>query len=176
VYHIVKDNLLTRDPANPAQSIQVGARSSTGIEGTLSMPLARDWTLDANAALLRARFDDFAELVAGAPVSRAGNRPPDVPRRTATLWLRWDFQPAWSAGAGLRHVGARFADNANTLRMPSYSTVDASLRWKASAQTSLTLRGFNVFDKRYFTTAYYTPTQWLIGPDRRVELVLDHRF
>jgi len=33
-----------------------------------------------------------------------------------------------------------------------------------------------VFDKRYYSTAYYTPTQWLVGPDRRVELVLDHRF
>jgi len=175
-YDITKDKLLTRDPANPAQSIQVGKRSSTGIEGTLSMTLARDWTLDANASILRARFDDFAELVAGTPVSRAGNRPPDAPQRTANLWLRWDLQPDWSAGAGLRHVGARFADNANTLRMPSYTTVDASLRWKASPQTSLTLRGFNVFDKRYFATAYYTPTQWLLGPDRRVELVLDHRF
>lgn len=176
VYDIRKDNLLTRDPANPAQSIQVGERSSRGVEGTLSVTFARDWSLDANASILRARFDDFAELVAGTPVSRAGNRPPDVPTRTANLWLRWDFQPDWSAGAGLRHVGARYADNANTLRMPSYTTVDASLRWKASPQTSLSLRGSNLFDKRYYATAYYTPTQWLVGPDRRVELVLDHRF
>ena len=176
VYDIGKDKLLTRDPANPAQSIQVGKRSSSGIEGTLGMTLARGWTLDANAALLRARFDDFVELVGGAPVSRAGKLPPDVPKRTANLWLRSDFQPGWSLGAGLRHVGARFADNANTLRMPSYTTVDASLRWKASPQTSLSLRGFNLFDKRYYATAYYTPTQWLAGPDRRVELVLDHRF
>jgi len=176
VYDIRKDKLLTRDPANPSQSIQVGERSSTGVEGTLSVTLARDWTLDANAAILRARFEDFQESVGGVLVSRAGKLPPDVPKRTANLWLRWDFQPDWSAGAGLRHVGARFADNANTLRMPSYTTVDASLRWKASPRTSLTLRGFNVFDKRYYATAYYTPTQWLVGPDRRVELVLDHRF
>jgi len=176
VYDIRKDNLLTRDPANPAQSIQVGERSSRGIEGTLNLALAQGWTLDANAALLRARYDDFRENVGGLPVSRAGKRPPDVPERSANLWLHWDFQPGWSAGAGLRHVGARYADNANTLRMPSYTTTDLSLRWKATAQTSLALRGFNVFDKRYYSTAYYTPTQWLVGPDRRVELVLDHRF
>lgn len=176
VYDIQKDNLLTRDPANPAQSIQVGERSSRGIEGTLTLALAQGWTVDANAAFLRARYDDFRENVGGVPVSRAGNRPPDVPERTANLWLHWDFQPGWSAGAGLRHVGARYADNANTLRMPSYTTTDLSLRWKATAQTSLALRGFNVFDKRYYSTAYYTPTQWLVGPDRRVELVLDHRF
>lgn len=176
VYDINKDNLLTRDPANPAQSIQVGERSSRGIEGTLNLNLAQGWTLDANAALLRARFDDFQEAAGGVLVSRAGKRPPDVPQQTANLWLHWDFQPGWSAGAGLRHVGARYADNANTLEMAAYTTTDLSLRWKATAQTSLTLRGFNVFDKRYYTTAYYTLTQWLVGPDRRVELVLDHRF
>jgi len=176
VYDIKKDNLLTRDPANPAQSIQVGQRSSRGIEGTLNLALARGWTLDANAAFLRARFDDFEELVSGALVSRAGNLPPDVPERTANLWLHWDLQPGWSAGAGLRHVGERYADNANTLRMPAYTTTDLSLRWRATPQTSLALRGFNVFDKRYYATAYYTPTQWLVGADRRVELVLDHRF
>jgi len=176
LYDIKKDNLLTRDPANPAQSIQVGERSSRGIEGTLNLVLAQDWTLDANAAFLDARFDDFQESVGGVLVSRAGNLPPDVPERTANVWLHWDLQPGWSAGAGLRHVGTRYADNANTLRMPAYTTTDLSLRWKTSAQTSLTLRGFNVFDKRYYSTAYYTPTQWLVGADRRVELVLDHRF
>ncbi|WP_296943020.1 TonB-dependent siderophore receptor [uncultured Massilia sp.] len=176
VYDIAKDNLLTRDPANPAQSIQVGRRSSRGIEGTLNLALAPGWSLDANAALLRARFDDFVESVAGVPVSRAGNVPTDVPRRLANLWLHWQPLPAWSASAGLRHVGERFADNANRLRMPAYTTADLSLRWKLAAQTSLTLHGANLFDKRYYATAYYTPTQWLVGPDRRVELVLDHRF
>jgi iron complex outermembrane receptor protein len=176
VYDIRKDNLLTRDPANPAQSIQVGRRSSRGVEGTLNLALAPGWTLDANASLLRARYDDFVESVGGAPVSRAGKLPTDVPRRLANLWLHWQPLPAWSASAGLRYVGERYADNANTLRMPAYATTDLALRWKAASQTGLTLRVANAFDKRYYATAYYTPTQWLVGPDRRVELVLDHRF
>lgn len=176
VYDIRKDNLLTRDPADPSRSIQVGRRSSRGIEGTLDLLLAPGWSLEANASLLRARYDDFSEAVDGVPVSRAGKLPPDVPRRLANLWLHWQPLPAWSASAGLRHVGERYADNADTLRMPSYTTTDLSLRWKVTSQTSLTLHGTNVFDKRYYQTAYYTPTQWLVGPDRRVELVLDHRF
>lgn len=176
VYDIRKDNLLTRDPANPSQSIQVGRRSSRGIEGTLNLALAPGWSLDANASVLRARYDDFVEAVGGVPVSRAGNVPTDVPRRLANLWLTWQPVPAWSASAGLRYVGERYADNANTLRMPSYTTTDLALRWKAASQTSVTLRVANAFDKRYYATAYYTPTQWLVGPDRRAELVLDHRF
>jgi len=175
-YDIVKSNLLTRDASDPARSIQVGRRSSRGIEGTFDLLLAPGWRLEANAALLRARFDDFDEASGGVLVSRAGNTPPDVARRLANAWLSWDVARDWTATAGLRHVGERYADNANRLRMPAYSTTDLLLRWRAAPRTTLTLRGANVFDKRYYATAYYTPTQWLVGADRRVELVLNQRF
>lgn len=176
VYHIVKNNLLTRDPANPARSLQVGERSSRGIEATVMAPLAPGWRIEANASLLRARFDDFNETVDGAAVSRAGNTPPDVPKRLANIWLNWDIDRAWTAGAGLRHVGERNADNANTLKMPAYTVTDLSLRWQAAPRTSVMLRAANVFDKRYFTTAYYMPEQWFYGPDRKIDLVVNHRF
>jgi iron complex outermembrane receptor protein len=175
-YSIRKDNLLTRDTTNPALRIQVGERSSKGIEGTIAMAFAPGWQLDANAALLRARYDDFSEKVGNAAVSRSGNVPPDVAQRLANVWLSWNYLPDWTASGGLRHVGQRFADNANTLKMPAYTTTDLALRWKAARDTTLTLRGVNVFDKHYFTTAYYTTNQWFNGADRRVELTVNHRF
>jgi iron complex outermembrane recepter protein len=176
VYDITKNNLLTRDPANPSRSLQVGERSSRGVEATVTAVLAPGWSVEANASLLRARFEDFSEASGGSLVPRAGNVPPDVPRRLANIWLNWDLMPAWTASAGLRYVGERNADNANTLKLPSYAVTDASLRWKLSAGTGLTLRVANVFDKRYFTTAYYTPTQWFYGQDRRADIILNHRF
>ncbi|WP_460482269.1 TonB-dependent receptor [Comamonas humi] len=175
-YSIAKSNLLTRDPANPALRVQVGKRSSRGLEGTLSMRPAKTVQIDANLALLRARYDDFSEPVGGIAVSRNGNVPTDVPERVANLWAGWTFQPGWTLSAGLRHVGRRYADNANTLKLPAYTTADLALQWKATADTTVALRGFNVFDKHYFSTAYYTTTQWLVGEGRRVELSLHHRF
>ena len=156
--------------------IQVGQQSSTGLEGTLALAFAPGWQLDANAAILRAKFDDFNDSVGGVAVSRAGNVPPNVAERLANVWLSWSFKPDWTASTGLRYVGKRYADNANTLVMPAYTTTDLALQWKASRDTTLTLRGFNVFDKQYFTTAYYSGTQWFNGPGRRVELTANHRF
>lgn len=176
VYDITKNNLLTRDPANPSRSLQVGERSSRGIEATVTAVLAPGWSAEANASLLRARFEDFSEASGGRLVSRAGNVPPDVPQRLANVWLNWEMMPAWTVSAGLRYVGERNADNANTLKLPSYAVTDASLRWKLSAGTNVSLRVANVFDKRYFTTAYYTPTQWFYGQDRRADIILNHRF
>ena len=175
-YVIKKNNLLARDPTNPALRVQVGERSARGVEGTLSLPLAKTLQLDANVALLRARYDDFIESAGGVAVSRAGKVPTDVPQRLANAWLGWTFLPDWTASAGLRHVGKRYADNANTLALPAYTTTDLALQWRAAPATTLTLRGFNVFDKHYFSTAYYSTNQWFVGEGRRVELTVNHRF
>ncbi|RZL60802.1 MAG: TonB-dependent receptor, partial [Variovorax sp.] len=67
-YSITKNNLLTRDGANPSLRVQVGERSSKGIEATVSMALTDTLQLDANAALLKARYDDFSEAVRGVAV------------------------------------------------------------------------------------------------------------
>lgn len=176
LYQITKNNLLTRDPNDPANRLQVGQRSSRGIESTLSLAFARNWQLDANVALVRARYDDFSEPNGNTVVSRNGNVPTDIPERLANLWLRWKFKPDWTASAGMRYVGKRFANTANTLTMPSYTTTDLALQWQATPQTRVALRGFNVFDKQYFTTAYYTGTQWFNGAGRQVELTVNHQF
>ncbi len=175
-YRIVKNNLLTRDPLDVTRSIQVGQQSSRGLEATFAIRPTPDWKFEGNATVLRARYDDFAEASGGKLVSRAGNTPTDVPERLANLFANYRFAPQWTAIAALHYVGERNADTANTLTMPSYATTDLALRWDVSQATALTLRGFNVFDKRYAQTAYYNQTQWLLGADRRVELQLHHNF
>lgn len=175
-YHIKKADLLSRDPVDPSRRVQVGGQSSRGLEASLMLEFARNWSLQANGALLRARFDDFDEPAGSSTVSRRGKVPPNVAQRLANVWLSWDFRPGWTAMGGLQYVGKRYADNANTLELPSYTSTDLALRWQVDRQTTLTARGYNVFDRPYFTTAYYTSTQWLYGPGRRFELTLNHRF
>ncbi|OZI34596.1 TonB-dependent siderophore receptor [Bordetella genomosp. 10] len=175
-YRIVKKNLVTADALDPSTSVQVGKQSSRGIEATLGLTLARDWRLDANATLLRARYDDFTESVGGVAVSRAGNVPANVPERLANVWLSWRFLPQWTASAGLRYVGRRYADRANTLEMAAYTTTDLALKWEPRRDLSFTLRGFNIFDRHYTTTAYYNATQWLYDDGRRVELTMNYKF
>lgn len=176
VYEIVKKNLLTRDAADPSLRVQVGQRSTRGIEATAALNLTPALRLDVNAALLRARYDDFAEPVAGVAVSRNGKVPTDVPERVANLWLDWRLLPDWTLGGGARYVGKRFTNNANTIALPAYTTVDLALRWKATPDTTLALRGFNVFDKLYYSSYYYYASQWMVGEGRRFELSVNHRF
>lgn len=175
-YHIKKTNLLSRDPADPSLRVQVGEQSSRGLEASLTMEFARNWSVQANGTILRARFDDFEEPDGSSTVSRKGKVPPNVAQRLANVWLSWNFQPGWTAMGGIQYVGKRYADNANSLELPSYTSTDLALRWQVDKDTTITARGYNIFDRPYFTTAYYTSTQWLYGPGRRFELTLNHRF
>eukprot|EP01032_Pedospumella_encystans_P016072 gene16072-18354_t len=104
LYRIRKDDIVTRDPSNPALSVQGGSQSSQGAELSASASLAPSWRVDANLAYTDAQFDNLTE---GGNLSRAGKRPPDVPEVSANLWLSYKAD-AWRAGAGARQVTLRF--------------------------------------------------------------------
>jgi iron complex outermembrane receptor protein len=177
-YRIVKKDLLTQDPAsaNPQDILQVGQQSSRGIEVSLALNVNDRWRIDANAAVLTAKFDDFGEEDDdGNIVSRNGLRPPSVPEQAANLWVSWAVTDQWNARAGLRYVGKRFTDTANRLELPSYTVVDAGVDWAPTPQFSLTAALRNVTDEVYGVAAY-TTSQWIVGQPRTAELTARYRF
>lgn len=175
-YRIVKHDLLSTDPLDPTVQQQVGQQSSRGLEWSGLLHLGPALTLEANAAWLRARYDDFRQASGGGTVSRAGNVPVNIPQRTANIWLSWHVAPDWRIGAGWRHVGARYGDAANRERLPSYNVIDASARWQVSRRTSLSLRLRNLFNRTYPLTSLNGGSQWLLGPARSAELVASVTF
>ncbi|MGY2442297.1 TonB-dependent receptor [Pseudomonas sp. SDO52101_S400] len=175
-YRIVKKKLLTDDPGNPTLKQQVGQQSSNGLEASLDLQLPNAWQLQANAAIVKAKYDDFEEVVGGVPVSRNGNRPVDVPRRTANLWLSKALTDDLKAGAGVRYVDARYADMANRNELPSYTVVDATLSWKALRNTTLGLQVNNLFDRTYAQSQYNEGQQWILGEPRSFFVTADYNF
>lgn len=174
-YRIEKRNLLSRDPENPAIAQQIGQQSSTGLEVAFAAEPLRGWTIDANAAVLRARYDDFNEIVAGQPVSRDGNTPAGVPERTASVWTRYRFLPQWDAGLGARYVGLRQSNAANTANLPAYTVLDASLAWRQSSALTLTLAVKNLADRDYALSGS-GGVRWLLGAPRTVQLTARTSF
>ncbi|PRG44740.1 TonB-dependent receptor [Burkholderia gladioli] len=165
-YQIVKRNLLSVDPQNPGQTIQVGKQSSRGVEWTGAFKLGHGISIDANAAFLRARYDDFNESVDGVSVSRAGKVPINIPQQTANLWLDWAFAPGWRAGAGLRYVGRSYGDTANTVPLASYTLLDASASWRATKDLTLSLYLHNLTNRVYVETSQNSGSEWLLGAPR----------
>ncbi|AUA34001.1 TonB-dependent receptor [Pseudomonas sp. SGAir0191] len=171
-YHIVKKKLLSTDPLNPTVQQQVGQQSSDGIEATLALRLPYGVQLSANAAWVRAEYDEFAS----GNSDYSGNRPIDVPRRSANLWLSKDFGRLFSAGAGARYVDSRYGDNANTVQVPSYTVVDANVDWHVQPDLTLGLQLNNLFDRQYATTTENNGRQWYLGEPRSFFVTADYRF
>ena len=171
IYHIAKDDIITRDPNNPTLRVQGGKQSSRGIELAATLFVADHWRTDLNMALVDARYN---ELLEGGGVSRAGNTPIDVPKQIANAWLYYQ-QPNWEAGIGARMVGKRYADNANTSVMPGYTVYDANVAWRANPKTMLRASLRNLTDKLYAPVSYDTQ-QFILGESRRVELSAELSF
>ncbi len=174
VYHIEKDDILTRNPNNPGTNVQGGSQSSRGIELATTLLPVDHWRADLNMAVLDARYDKLNQSAGGVVVSRAGNTPTDVPEKTANAWLYYQ-QPNWEAGIGARMVGKRYADSANTSVMSGYTVYDANIAWRANSQTTLRLNLRNLTDKLYAPVSYDTQ-QFIVGEFRRAEIVAEFRY
>ena len=178
-YRIRKTDLLTPDPLDPNVLIQVGAQSSRGLEATATFKLTRKLTIDANGTVLDPKYDRFQELVSGVPVSRDGNTPINVPKKSGNLWVNWQALPKLSAQAGVRYVGPQQVNTANTETFPSYTVVDASARWTVSDKLAVDVRVFNVLNSFYapnFLGDGRGGAQYLLAPPRAFEVALTGRF
>ncbi|MGC4029932.1 MAG: TonB-dependent siderophore receptor [Steroidobacteraceae bacterium] len=176
LYGIEKDNLVSRDPLIPNVAQQIGQQSARGVEMSMAVRPMQVLTIDANLAVLRARFDDFNELVGGVAVSRSGNTPPNTPETSANLFANWQISDSWQIGGGARYVGKRWSDNANTLQIPSYTVADAFVNYRLNARTLFTLRGRNLTDEQWVVAPYNSGRQWALGDPRSWELSMRLAF
>lgn len=172
-YLIRQDDIVTRDPANPALSVQGGRQSSRGIEASIVARLGERVRIDAAYAALDARFD---ALIEAGGADRRGNTPPNVPERIASVFASYGFaRVPLTASVGARHAGRFFTDNANLYRVDGHTTVDASLGYRIGPG-ELTLRGRNLGDAFYAEWAGGASDQFLLGAPRSVELEWRMRF
>ncbi|MEG0447170.1 MAG: TonB-dependent receptor, partial [Comamonas sp.] len=172
VFDIAKKDIITRDPNRPSESIQGGKQSSKGVEFTAALNATKSLRFEGNLAYVDAQFDELREGSSG--ISRAGNRPANIPQYSANLWAHYSVSD-WRASLGLRHVGSRFNDNANTSVLPGYTVADAVLSWQFNPKTRLSLVGRNLTNKTYAASAYGS-TQWLLGNRRSFEITAHMRF
>lgn len=175
-FDIFRKNILTQTSLLAAEN--VGRQTSRGFELSAAVRPTDAWRIQGNLTVLSAEFADFSEQAGNNLVSHDGNRPPNVPQTVANLWSQYriPFAIPFDLGAAFRYVGPRFADNANAVRLHSYTTADmwVSIPYK---QFTLTIRGRNLADKTYAIWADpFYPSQVLLGAPRTMEVMLTARF
>lgn len=145
---------------------QNGRQNHKGIEFTATGKLLDRWTIVGGATVLNARVHggDFD-----------GKEPVNVATVLAKLYSEYELAalPGLSLTGGVYRTGRQWADDANTDRLPSYTTVDLGMRYAARLSgraTTLRLSVSNVANKNYWLNSYY------VGPPRSVALSAQMQF
>jgi iron complex outermembrane receptor protein len=178
VYDLQRQDIPAADPVTPGAFAQVGKQSSRGVELSAAWRPVAALLLEANAAVLRARFDTPVNFVGGVGAVAAGAVPPNVAQEQFYVAATWRLTPQWALGANVQHVGERQGNIANTLMLPAYTRADAWVRYAFGAKTDLTLRVRNLADKLYvdWASSGFGQTNVYYAEGRRAELVLRSAF
>jgi iron complex outermembrane recepter protein len=173
VFKIRQDDILTRDPANPAVVFQGGNLQSEGVEVAINLPATEQINISLSGTVLDAKY---GELIEGGGVNRAGKLPQNVPERLADLVVSYSPPSLPLSISGIaRYSGSFYTSNANTVKISAYTTFDAALAWEGSFG-SLTLRGRNLSDEFYADWSGYAAGLVFIGAPRSVELSYVRRY
>ncbi|MBB6254588.1 TonB-dependent siderophore receptor [Nitrospirillum iridis] len=175
VYDILRQNILTQTALDVLTNI--GSQRSKGVEVSGNLRVTDHWTVSANAAYTDSRYGYFIDTNTG--LNDSGNQPPDIPRWTGNLWTSVSDIGGLplEVGGGVRYVGARYANAANTVRLDSYYLVDLYASYRLSAGLMLTGRINNLFDKAYAQWAdIYYPSEVMLGAPRSAEVGIVAKF
>lgn len=141
-YDLRQQNVPTT--VSPGVTEQIGEVRVKGIEleGVASITDGLD---------LRAAYTYMdAEIVGG---DNDGNRPDNVPKQAASLWLDYTFKEdtalqGFGVGGGVRYIGQRYGDIANTFDLSGVTLFDAAIHYqKDNLKASLNFQ--NLADKEY---------------------------
>jgi iron complex outermembrane receptor protein len=173
LFDIVKKNVLTPDPLDPANNqVQTGEVRHRGIE--LEGVASFDFGLDLTAAYT---FLD-AEVTKSNAAGEEGNRPGRVPKHSASLWADYTIPEGDFAGlgfgAGVRYIGPSFGDNLEDLRLPGYTLADAAIHYEWD-NFKFALNGSNIFDKVYVPSCF-GETSCFYGERRTVFGTITYRW
>ena len=147
VYRLDRTNSSARDPLDPARIVQTGMQRTSGFElGVAGAPTAR-WQVAAGFSAQRARIESSTTAAA------AGATVPLVPRRTISLWNRYDLSTMFGIGAGVIEQARSYASIDNTVILPRFSRVDAALFFTLNPNIRAQVNVENVANVRYFPTS-----------------------
>ena len=172
-YRLRQDDILTRDPANPALSVQGGSLDVRGAELSVTLRPHERWWLNLNGAVNHAEYD---ELSGGSGEDLSGNRLTNVPEHTANLSSAYTLAALpLTLGGAVRYSGDFYTSTANQYRVDERTLLDAWASYPL-AKGTLTLRGRNLTDEFYADWSGYSATQVYVGEPRTVELSWTGRF
>ncbi|WP_085589577.1 TonB-dependent siderophore receptor [Pseudomonas sp. B14(2017)] len=152
IYHIVKENVLTRDPADPNYNLAAGEVRSRGLDINIAGNVTPEWRVIGGYAYVDAEVTKDNRLPTGTRLA-------NIPKNSVSLLNTYEFQDGLAKGLGLG-VGVKYVDDRNgqteavTYNMDQYTVVDLLAFYKVNDNIRLNLDLKNLFNKEYDEGAF----------------------
>jgi iron complex outermembrane receptor protein len=168
VYDIRKSNMLVQ---TTQETLASASQTSKGAELTSNFKLTKNWTVSVNAAYTDSVYTTFTDPSTGA--NYTGVQPANIPRWTGNLWtsVRNIASLPLEVGGGVRYIGNRPGNTANTLILDHYALFNGYASYELKPGVLVTARVNNLFNKAYAQWAdIYYPSELMLGQPRYWEL------
>ena len=176
-YRLSRSNVAVVDPDdNTRLVLQEGdAQRVDGFELGIAGKLTERWSLVGGLAWQDGKLMRDVKTSASGSSIPAGSVLAQLPRRSLSLWNRYDFTSRWGAGLGLIARSGMYAAMPNTVLLPGYARVDAALYFRASDRAQWQVNLENLLDREYFLSAN-SDTNISPGSPRALSLSLNVSF
>ncbi len=146
----------------PQQAI--GESRVDGIELSASGQITDRWSIFAGYSYLD------SEIIDDGPIGTdEGNRMPNTPEHSFTLWTTYQVTPDFALGGGARYQDERFGNTANSTYVEDYWVVDAFAEYQVTDRFGLQLNVNNLLDEFYYDRVYTTHMA-TVGQGRQILL------
>jgi iron complex outermembrane recepter protein len=163
-FDLRRQNVATSNASFAILQDQIGEVHSQGVELEAVANITPG--LKLTASYTRYSLIDTSD----ANAAYIGKVPTNTPREIASAWADYTFKSGpltgFGFGGGIRHVGSSFADQLNTLMVPSYTLGDAAVHYEWD-NWRLALNVANIADKTYVASCS-TASACFYGDRRRI--------
>mgnify|MGYP001025845207 FL=1 len=149
VYRLDRSNVAVTDPADSTRMLLVDGQYTEGVELGLAGRITDRWQVMGGYA-----WQSGEITTTQSSTAVEGNRLAQLPRHSASLWNRYDFNDSVGAGLGVVYRGEIYANADNKVALPAFTRVDAALYWTLSPSLQLQLNVENLGNTRYFASAH----------------------
>lgn len=150
----------------------VGTQRIKGFELGVAGAITKQWNVSAGYTRLDSELSDPGPTAAATD---KGNRFPNTPKDSFTLWSSYELMPKLVLGGGAYYMSKVYGNTANTKWVPSYWRFDAMASYEINKTVSLRLNVQNLFDKTYYDKAYSTHMV-SVAPGRQAILTANLKF
>jgi iron complex outermembrane receptor protein len=176
VYHIVKNNNLTPDPANNGNSVQTGQVTSNGIDFDMTGNITPAFTVNANYAYNNAKVTKDNDL------NIVGIKNYGTPDHSVNLWIKYKFitgkLKGLSLSSGYQYMGKRSAlyfENPGTgnIFLPVYNLLDAAVSYQ-NQKFNISLSLYNITNINYAALGFFNSSanDWRYTPGEPINVRL----